>query len=146
MTRLTFTIPGRPSTRHRGKRFGKGQRTSYRDPVYDAWKAYVGSRAREARPRDWPMHAVGPRGGKRRMLYAVSIVGYASDGGYDADNLRGIPDACEGILWPNDRRVCPVAYDCRTSAEDDFVRVEVTAWDPSKGQMHARFEWEGDDD
>lgn len=141
---LTFTIPGKPSTRHRGKRFGKGQRSSYRDPVYEVWKATVAMYAQHAKPRGWPMHARGPRGGKRPMLYAVTIVGYYTGAGYDADNLRGIPDALEGVLWPNDRRVKPVTYDCRHTDGADRVEVEAIAWDPSKGRMRPWFEWEGE--
>lgn len=143
---LRFTVPGKASTRHRGKRRGRRQHHAYKDTNYEAWKARVAYEARRARPADWPMHAVGPRGGKRTMLYAVSIVGYATDGGYDADNLRGILDACEGTLWRNDRSCKPVTYDCVSSAEVDEVRVEAVPWDPRDGRMLGRFEWRGNDD
>ena len=145
MTVLRFTVPGKASTRHRGKRRGRGQHHAYKDTGYEAWKVRVAYEARRVRGplSDWPMHAIGPRGGKRPLLYAVSIVGYATDGGYDADNLRGILDACEGTLWRNDRSCKPVVYDCLSSAEVDEVRVEVTPWDPRDGRMLGRFEWRG---
>lgn len=138
---MRFTVPGRASTRHRGKRRGKGQHHSYKDAGYEAWKVRVAYEARRVRPKDWPMHALGPRGGKRPMLYAVSVVGYATDGGYDADNLRGALDACQGVLWRNDRSCKPVTYDCITSAERDEVCIAVVPWDPKTGRMLGRFEW-----
>lgn len=141
MRTLQVTVPGRAVTAHRGARKGRRQLISYPNPKYDAWKAHVRRCAAEVVPDDWPMHALGPRGGKLPMLYAVNVCGFASDGGYDADNLRGVLDACEGVLWSNDRSCKPVTYDCVTGAGADFVRFEVVPWDPREGLMLARFEW-----
>jgi len=97
----------------------------------------------------WPLHAVGPRGGKLPMLYAVSGIGFLAAMRKDADNcVRGFRDAAEGVLWPNDNRCRPVADDAwkATDALTPCLVVEVVPWDPRDGLMLARFEWrpEGD--
>ena len=146
MRELRFSVPGKPSTNHRPRFIGLRRGKPRFKPADDfaAFKERVQMCATNARPRDWPMHAIGPRGGKLVMLYAVSVVGCASGMDYDADNLRGVLDACEGILWPNDVRCAPASYDRETGHRDLGVDVTVIAWDPREGRMRTRFQWEGE--
>lgn len=126
MTELRFTIPGHPSTAHRAESYVAPDGTSKRrkDPKFAAWKRHVANAARAARPLDWPC--------RPGLRYGVIVTGHMSAERIDADNLRGILDACEGVLWPNDRQARPAAYDYEADADPgrEWVDVEVVAFDP----------------
>jgi Holliday junction resolvase RusA-like endonuclease len=117
---LRFTVPGVPSTDHRPRASarvigGKAKIRHRRSDGYDAFKQRVRLCAQVARPEGWPLDA---------PLYAVQVMGYLTSNRPDADNLRGVLDACEGVLWSNDRRVRPVTYDYAVDKANP--RVEVT--------------------
>lgn len=126
MTELRFTIPGKPSTAHRARSYvgDDGKMHHKKDRVFAAWKRHVANAARAARPLGWPC--------RPGLRYGVIVTGHMSEERIDADNLRGILDACEGILWPNDRQARPAAYDYEADAQPgrEWVDVEVVAYDP----------------
>lgn len=119
---LRFTVEGLPSTDHR-PRIGKtwrGKTNARRSPEYDAWKRRVRMAALAARPPGWRLD----------LRYAVECVGYMPSNAYDADNLRCLGDAAQGVLWVSDTRVRPITYDYEVDKIRPRLEVEIVAYDP----------------
>src|SRR5690606_39268102 len=115
-------VEGLPSTDHRPRR-GKtwrGKPHLRRSPAYDAWKAHVRAAALAARPRGWRL-------GSR---YGVECKGDRPRNAFDADNLRCLGDAAQGVLWVSDSRVRPITYDYDVDKIRPRLEVQIVAYDP----------------
>lgn len=124
MPEVRFEVAGVPRTNHRARSFvdEDGQLRHRKAKPFAQWKRSVALQARVARPRGWPLGA----------RYAVEVVGFMPAERYDADNLRGVLDACEGVLWANDRQVRPVVYHYGVDKDRPRVLVHVVAYDPAE--------------
>jgi Holliday junction resolvase RusA-like endonuclease len=123
MSELVVIIEGQPSTDHRPRASQRGRRIAMRQsPAYLAWKAHVARTVSLLRPAQWPLDA----------RYAVEVVGFMPAARYDADNLRGFLDACQGVLWTNDRQVRPVIYDYRIDKVRPRLEAQIVAFDPDQ--------------
>lgn len=143
MLTLRIVVPGRPSTDHRVRFSGiarRGHPIMRTSSDMRAWKDRVRAAALAVLPPDWPLHAIGPRGGKWPLYYGVIVIGYATSDRYDADNLRGLPDALQKICWPSDRRCKPVVYDVVAGCDEERVVADIVAWDPRTELCTARLE------
>ena len=122
---LRFVVEGLPSTDHRARSSsrivrGKVVTRHHKSAAFAAWKERMSAAALAARPRGWPLD----------LRYAVECMGYLPSQRYDADNLRGLPDACQGILWANDSRVRPITYDYDVDKNRPRLEVQIVAYDP----------------
>lgn len=119
---LRFEVAGVPSTNHRARSYLEDGRIKHRKAKdFAAWKQRAATAARLARPRGWSLEG----------LFAVEVVGYMPNARCDADNLRGLLDACEGLIWQNDRQVRPVVYHYVVDKARPRVVVQVVRYDPA---------------
>lgn len=122
---LRFVVEGLPSTDHRARSSsrivrGKVVTRHHKSPEYAAWKERIARAAMAARPRGWRLD----------LRYAVECMGYMPSNSYDADNLRAVGDACQGVLWLNDNRVRPITYDYDVDKVRPRLEVQIVAYDP----------------
>lgn len=110
---------------------------------FRAWKADCSRAATIARAvweeehgADWPTED---------MRYAVRCLGFLRADRKDADSIgRGFLDACQGVLWRNDRACRPVILDCDTDRNRQRLEVDVIAYDPAEALVSVRLEYRED--
>lgn len=113
MTRLAFVVPGPPLT---WKRTNKWQGRSLTPTEQRDYQRHIANCAWLARPAEWPLD--------RKYRLTVTVYRVSDQG--DWDNYgKNVSDACEGVLWSNDRRI----KDARCVLEIDrkAPRIEVVA-------------------
>jgi Holliday junction resolvase RusA-like endonuclease len=114
----TFTVDGR--VRGKGRpRVRRDTGRFYTPKLTVEYQRAVAWEASRARPKKWPLD--------KSTLYHVRIfIGHGGGHLVDVDNAsKAILDACEGILWPNDRQVESLCiYRARGTVHG--VRVEVS--------------------
>lgn len=128
--RLTFTIPGPPVPKARarvvshvgkdGKRTTRGI-TPKRTEAYEKHVGLIALSARLDSYSAWPWKRDDARFGLLVRIYYCAHEG-------DGDNyVKAVADACNGVLWPDDKQV----YDGRwikEKVERGQERIEVEAW------------------
>lgn len=114
--RLTFTVEGKPLGKQRARTDARGRRPRTPDATRQA-EARIGWAARNAIPRGWPMDA----------RYRLVVRFFGAHGNTDSSNvLKLVEDACNGVLYLDDRQVDDTrAIRCHGGEPRVEVEVEV---------------------
>jgi crossover junction endodeoxyribonuclease RusA len=126
--RLRFTVPGPPVPKARARvvTTKSGRARSYTPGPTVAYQQVVGRKALTARQNvsGWPWGMAG----KHAPRFGLDVIVYRSAKRGDWDNFgKAISDACNGILWADDRQI----VDGRVRIEEcakGKERVEVEVW------------------
>lgn len=126
---LRFTIPGPPVPKERARVVRRknptpGQRptTSFTPSKTANYENHVKLHALAARCKmsNWPWQSAS-------VVYYVKITIYRSAARGDWDNFaKAITDACNGVLWPDDRQIVHATVALRKSGKgNEYADVEV---------------------
>lgn len=122
---VCFTIPGPPVPKGRPRAFVRGGRVAtYTPPETVAYENKVRLCAQLAinGRKGWPR--------EKTTRYGIQCLVVREHARGDLDNFcKAIKDACNGIVWPDDRQVFEERNSmCNAKEEGGLPRVEVRVW------------------